>query len=112
MVQDLWNVPAVWGFGGAFIFAGPKFVACYANAKLTKGPWSVCFFDLIVCLVIGTFAAAAFAEWLHAFLKLTGPPELRVLATVVGMIANPCAPGVTKLLTGQVLSRLPKGEEK
>ncbi|MBU0801692.1 MAG: hypothetical protein KKA05_11920 [Alphaproteobacteria bacterium] len=72
----------------------------------------MCLFDLFVCLIIGTVASGAFAEWLHHFLKMNGVADMRVIGTLIGMIANPCAPGVTKLLTGQVLSRLPKGEEK
>lgn len=93
-MSSVLDVPALWGLGGAFIYAGPRFSACYFEARRSDGQWSRCAIDGVIALLIGLIAAGALGVWAQQFFAREGSHELRALSTVIGLLANPCAPGV------------------
>jgi hypothetical protein len=105
-------IVAVWGFLGAFVYAGPKLVACVYSAKSSGAGWSFCAVTFIVAMVIGPIMAAAFVPMIAAFIARTAEHDVRALATVVGMIANPIAPDLVKRMSGKVLKKLSQEESE
>jgi hypothetical protein len=97
IVGFLLEQPALWGFAGAFIYAAPKFSACYWQCRDTQVAWTRCLADAIICLMIGTISAFAFSEVIGLRLKFTGGQELRAISVLIGLLSNRLAP---KLVDG------------
>ena len=100
---------ALWGLAGAFIYAAPNLSTCLFTRKAGDGFGAIgrCVLDFAVALVIGALASAAFAQWAQAFLKRTGPEELRAIAAVIGLLANPAAPRLTARLSSWLIKKAP-----
>lgn len=111
MASVIANSPILWGFLGAFIYAGPRLTACVFAARQTETGWFECGFEFAVALLIGVASAWAFAPWGASVLKATDPAQIRAIAATIGLLANPAAPKVIDLLSGRVLQML-KGPEK
>lgn len=102
-------MPALWGLLGAVIYAAPRFTACFFSARETGGPWTRCAAEAVTALLTGAIAAAAFGGWLARFIHQTGPGDNEAVCAVIGLLANPTAPGVIEALSGRVLNRF-RGE--
>lgn len=87
-----WYMLALWGLLGAFIYAAPKFSACFFAARQEGGSVVVCAVEGFISLAIGTIASPLVAPWLQNFLKRDGSHETMAIAAVVGLLANPVAP--------------------
>ena len=94
MLAYIAELPAFWGFMGAFIYAAPRFSACYWQCRDTQSGWGRCLFDAVVALCVGSIAAFALAEWTKAILNRTGDYELRAISALIGLLANRLAPKV------------------
>lgn len=89
-------LPAFWGAAGAFIYAGPRWVACLVASHETKaGSW-VCFLELVVALAVGSIASAAFSALAH---RLTNIEDSNAVAAMIGLLANPLTPAIVKRAT-------------
>lgn len=108
-------IAALWGLSGAFIYAAPRWMAC---AFASKGVALRCSLEMIVCLGIGSIAAAAFGPWVLVFLKQR-PTDLGAISAMVGLLANPTAPKVVDMIgnlaSSGLVSRIAKavkGDDK
>ncbi len=110
--------PALWGFGGALIYAAPRLSACLFSAADTAAVGhGKCWFDFGSSLVIGTISAAAFAAPVAASLHVDH--YLNAVCALLGLTANRMAPMISSsisalvfnALNGRLLGLL-KGEEK
>lgn len=89
MLQDATAAAAFWGFMGAFIYAGPKLVACIVAAKEAKGSSLICALDAVVAMVSGAIAAAAFFQLV---LTSFGLKDQNAISALIGLVANSYAP--------------------
>jgi predicted anti-sigma-YlaC factor YlaD len=100
--------PAVWGGAGAFIYAGPRWLACFWP---TKGTAWRCTAEGAVCIIIGTLAAQAFAGWASRVFH-QAPADLPAVAAMIGLLANPLAPrlvdGLSSVAANFVTARAAK----
>lgn len=95
--------PGFWGFLGAFIYAGPRLSACvFERRDNVDHPLTGCVWDFVVALLVGVIAAELFATWIQLFLKRDGQHELRAIAGLIGLLANPLAPEIVKGFKGRV----------
>lgn len=83
----------VWGLGGAFLFAAPRLFRCWVGCRDTGAPRLDCFFDFFVCLAIGAIASSAFTP---SLLTRVGAEHQNGVSTLVGVLANPLIPVITK----------------
>lgn len=89
-------LPAFWGSCGAFIYAGPRWVACLvASREKGVGSW-VCLVELTVAIGVGAVAASAFSALAH---RLTGIPDANAISAMIGLLANPLTPTIVKRAT-------------
>lgn len=98
--MDLVFECALWGLGGAFIFGANQLPIClFSHIKEggTKNEPLECIIEFVLALLVGAVAAAIWAQWAQAFLKIVGPGDLRGIAGGIGLIANPVSP----ILTGR-----------
>lgn len=100
--------PAFWGAAGAFIYAGPRWLAC---AYPAKGLAWRCTLEAAIAIAVGLVAAAAFARWtLH--LLHQAPGDLPAVAAMVGLLANRLAPmlvdGLSTAAANALLARTQK----
>lgn len=110
MLDEIAKEPWLWGFLGAFVYAVPRASACFFAARDAKTPWARCIVDGMIALVIGPFAAEAVGPWVAHLVHDESLRELRAISAVIGLLANPAAPGVVEALSGRLLRRL-KGTE-
>lgn len=89
-----------WGLGGAFIYAGPRLIVCIQQHQ-TWGERFGCIVEFLVSIGIGIFAAEGVGPYVAATLHQTQEHQVRALAVVVGLLANPVAPGIVKLMSAQ-----------
>lgn len=101
-----WYLLALWGALGAFIYAAPKFSACFFSAKQAGTTSLVCLVEMFVCMLVGTASSIAVAPWIYAFLERDGEHEIRAICAVVGLLANPVAP---KLFNVETLISILRG---
>ena len=104
-MPNILDMPALWGFLGAFIYAGPRFSACYWQCKDKKIGWARCLLDMVVSLAVGTVASFALAEWAQALLNRPGAHELRAISALIGLLANRLAPKVVDKAEGLLAKR-------
>lgn len=97
MFASLVHQPAFWGFLGAFIYAAPRLGACIFESRGdNRHPLVFCIWDFVVALAVGIIAAELFGPWVQTFLKRDGPHELRAISGLIGLLANPVSPEITK----------------
>jgi hypothetical protein len=106
--MDLMASPWFWGLGGAFIYAAPKLSACYFSALQTPESPAKCVVDAGFAVVIGPIAAAAFSGTVQANVSLSGVEHMPAVAAVIGLLANPVAPGAIEVFTEGVMKRIRK----
>lgn len=94
-----WYMLALWGLLGAFIYAAPRFSACFFAARQAGGTSVVCAVEASVCLAIGTITSPLIAPWLQYYLKRDGTHETMAIAAVIGLLANPVAPKLFNIET-------------
>jgi len=104
-----WYMLALWGALGAFIYAAPKFSACFFSSRQNGGSSVVCFIEGCISVLVGIFASIAVAPWIYAFLERDGEHEIRAICAVVGLLANPIAPKLFNLDTFISMLRSLKG---
>lgn len=103
MLAAIFTQPAWWGFLGAIVYAAPKLLACVFETRTdSRHPLAFCILEFIVALFIGVVVAEMFAPWMMVFLKRDGQVELRAIAGLIGLLANPAAPVVVKGFTGRI----------
>lgn len=98
---------ALWGLAGAFMYAAPKLSTCAFTCKITGGTPAQCLVDATIALTVGAVASAAFGGWAQIAVKHGGPSELRAIAAVIGLLANPVAPRLTGRLANWVIKKVP-----
>ncbi|HEY3694188.1 hypothetical protein [Phenylobacterium sp.] len=91
-MEHLFVQPAVWGFLGAFIYAGPRLSACIASPKEHGESPFACLVEFAIALIVGAIGAAAFAPWIIVSRGLTEARDLNAVAVLIGLMANPTAP--------------------
>ena len=98
--------PALWGLGGALIYAGPRLSACVFAAAdaVASGGHGKCVFDFLMACVAGAICAAAFASPIAGILSLKAYPA--AVAALVGLTANKLAPTVTDSVSALVMNAL------
>lgn len=98
--------PALWGLGGALIYAGPRLSAClFAAVDVgAKGGHAKCVFDFVLAIVAGAICGSAFAVPLAGILGLKGFPA--AVAALVGLTANKLAPTITDGVSALILNAL------
>ena len=107
--------PALWGLGGALIYAGPRLSAClFAAVGAAEAPsgHGKCVLDFVIACLAGAICAAAFASPLAGLVGLKAYPA--AIAALVGLTANKLAPTITdgasalfmNALNGRVLDLL------
>lgn len=108
--------PAVWGFLGAFIYAGPRLAACIMSCRETGVNWALCLLEFAFALATGAIAAAAFSA---TAMNLIHVSDTTAIATTIGLLANPIAPkmiatasGVLNAALSSRLGRALQGDEK
>lgn len=96
---------AFWGLLGAFVYAAPRLLVTLSEIQ-TAGrrwlPWA----EFVLALTFGPIGAAAFTPIGSDMVGWKGAANLRALALMIGMVANPIAPAVVHLVTDQILRRL------
>ena len=97
MAAWLFNEPMFWGACGAFIYAAPKLITCIFEARDGKGHWLHCGLEFIVSMVIGTISAGAFGPWTQRWLGMVGTEDVRVVAVLIGLLANRFAPVIVNV---------------
>ena len=101
-----------WGSAGAFIYAAPKLATCIFEHKEGGGGWRRCGFEFVIAMVIGTVSAGIFAPWTQDWLGMKGDHDMRVVAALIGLLANRVAPTIVDVVPdalGQRISRFLKG---
>lgn len=97
---------ALWGLAGAFVYGAPRLVVALTQSTEPRwAPWA----EFMVALSIGPIAAAGFGDLVAHWLNLTGAANQRALAVVIGLVANPAAPTVVRVVTSQLVRRLDAG---
>lgn len=87
-----WYMLALWGLLGSFIYAAPRFSACFFSARQNGGTSLACGVELAISLAIGTIASPLIAPWLQHFLDRQGSHETMAISAVIGLLANPVTP--------------------
>lgn len=105
-------IVALWGFLGSFVYAAPKLLACIYSSRSTGSGWSFCAATFVVAVLTGPIMAAAFVPMIAEIIARTGDHDVRALATVAGMIANPIAPDLVKRMSGKVLKKIGQEESE
>lgn len=105
----------LWGFLGAFIYAGPQFATCVFASQETHAGWLKCGLEFVIALIIGVIGAEAFGALILEMLHRDGPSDLRAVATIIGLLANKVAPMIVAKLPDALMemaTRMLKGSAK
>jgi hypothetical protein len=100
----------LWGLGGAFIYAAPRLVACVYSSQAAGKSWAWCGWTFVVSLVTGAIAAGALAPFASNWLSRTAEHDVRAIATLIGLLANPFAPDFVRGIRGKILKKLDAAE--
>lgn len=84
---------AIWGFCGAFIFAGPKWGAHFVADPKSAAVRAV---ELAIALSVGSIFAAAYGR---LALTMTGISDQEAVSASLGLAANVAAPAIVKRLS-------------
>jgi hypothetical protein len=96
---------ALWGLLGAFVYAAPRLVVAIGEAQAVGRSAFRQLAEFLVALAFGPIFSVGFGPWAAHWLEKEGHPETRALALVIGMVANPLAPALVKVATGEILRR-------
>jgi hypothetical protein len=92
---------AIWGLLGAFAYAAPRLLVALTSENRKFSAIG----EALVAHGIGSAGAAAFTQFLANTFHQTSEADLRAIAFVLGMIANPVAPGIIHLVGTSVIRR-------
>ena len=92
---------ALWGSAGAFVYAGPRLVACIKTCRSKGVGISECVGDFLVAIITGGIAGAACGLFVAAHLNQTQDHQVRAIVALTGFFANPVAPGLAKSLSAK-----------
>lgn len=106
MPYSIFETPAFWGALGAFIYACPRASACVFAALDTDHRWLRCLIEAFVALSVGPAAAEGLEPWLANFVGDQSQSELRAIAMLIGLLANPASPGIVAALSGRLIRKL------
>lgn len=94
---------ALWGLLGAFVYAAPRLVVAFSEQR--EGPpvlW-LPVAEFVIALACGPIGAAGFTQLIADFIRKSNPADLRAIALVIGMVANPLAPSIVHLVGEGIL---------
>jgi hypothetical protein len=97
---------SLWGFLGAFVYAAPRLLVAWGESRASGGSVVPHLSEFVVALTFGPIFSAGFGEWGADYLGWEEPRALRAVSLVIGMVANPVAPVLVKLATGEIVGRL------
>lgn len=100
---------ALWGVLGAFVYAAPRVLVSWADSRSTDKPMLPHIAEFLISLTFGPIFSAGFGPFVAGYLTRESSHELRAIALVIGMVANPASPLVVKLITGRLVGSL-KGD--
>lgn len=98
--------PWFWGLCGAFIYAAPRFSACLYGSS--SAPCGKCVIDGAFAMVVGPIAAAAFTASISARLGLKADGDMNAASALIGLLANPVAPGAIQVMVDGAMTKLKK----
>lgn len=93
----------LWGGAGAFVFAGPRLLVCLKGCG--AGGRAECILEFVFAILIGVIGAEGIGPAASAWLGRTAEYEVRALGVFIGLLANPVAPGLVKLMSAQSMLR-------
>jgi hypothetical protein len=96
-VDQIW-VSGAWGLAGAFIWAGPQWLACVFSGE---GQPLKCSLEILIRLATGAIAGAAFTPLVLDLLH-HGADRSQPIAAMIGLIANTTAPKVVDTLSARI----------
>jgi len=97
---------ALWGLLGAFVYAAPRLLVAWGESRTAGAPVLPHFIEFLVALSFGPIFSAALGEWGAGYVGMTEPRSLRAVSLVLGMVANPVAPVLISLVSGNIVARL------
>lgn len=97
---------ALWGLLGAFVYAAPRLLVAWGESRVAGAPLLPHLIELAVALTFGPIFAAGFGEFGAGYLGWEEPRALRAVSLVIGMVANPVAPVLVNLASGEIIGRL------
>lgn len=89
---------ALWGLLGAITYAGPRTLICHREC-VQPGTLPLCYAELVVALFVGAASAAAYTEWVGHYFARAVFFDPRAFAYTIGLVANPIAPLVVKMVS-------------
>lgn len=92
---------ALWGAAGAFVYAGPRLVACIKTCRGKGVGISECVGEFIVAMLTGAITGATCGLFVAAHLNQTQDHQVRAVVALTGFFANPVAPGLAKALSAK-----------
>ena len=110
MANGITDSPFLWGFLGAFIYAGPMLSACILASRTTGESWGDCLLVFVMAMLVGTVAAGSFGPFVLVFIHLSGEAQNRAVASTIGLLANRASPLIVDALNGRLL-RMIRGEK-
>ena len=103
------DLPALWGFLGAFVYAVLRLVFFLRSARrdpLLAADRDLYFLEFAIACAIGPIFAEGFGPFLGHRVKWLVEPDGRALWLAIGLAANPLAPELSRLFARHVLRRL------
>lgn len=97
---------ALWGLLGAFVYAAPRLLVAWGESRAAGQAPHPHFFEFVVALSFGPIFSSALGEWGAGYVGMTEPRALRAVSLVLGMVANPVAPVIIALVSGNIIARL------
>jgi hypothetical protein len=95
---------AAWGFLGAFVYAAPRLAVVLGDRD--GKPMGGHIAEFCISLSFGPIFAAGFGPFAAGWANVKAGAELQAGALVIGMVANPVAPIILKLATGEIARRI------
>lgn len=99
-------IAALWGLLGALMYAGPNMILCLYQCRQAEKHPGWCIADFFMALVIGAGAAAGGTYWGADFLGADDPHKIPGIAILIGLLANPLAPGLIRVVPKSILRRI------
>jgi hypothetical protein len=93
---------ALWGFLGAFVYAAPRLLVAFSEERPGR-KWWFPLLEFAVALAFGPIGASGFTQIVADVVRQTNGADLRAIALVIGMVANPLAPSVVHLVGEGIL---------
>lgn len=96
---------AIWGLLGAFVYAAPRLIVTLSEERAPSKRWMP-WAEFFISLVTGPIGSAGFAQLVGITIHQTAVADLRAIALVIGMVANPVSPAIVHLVGENILHRL------